>query len=93
MKGHWIFAAAAVAAAGSLMVQGPALAHHSFAAEFDRAHADHRDRQRHESGMGEPARAFLHRREGRPERQDGELGLRACEPERPDAPRLELATR
>jgi hypothetical protein len=37
MKGRWIFAAAAVAAAGSLMVWGPAVAHHSFAAEFDRA--------------------------------------------------------
>ena len=34
MKGRWIFAAAA---AGALVVQGSAVAHHSFAAEFDRA--------------------------------------------------------
>ena len=34
MKGRWIFA---VAAAGALVVQGSADAHHSFAAEFDRA--------------------------------------------------------
>jgi hypothetical protein len=37
MKGSWIFAAAAFAAAGSLLVQGSAAAHHSFAAEFDRS--------------------------------------------------------
>ena len=36
MKGLWIIAAA-IAAAGSLLVQGAAVAHHSFAAEFDRA--------------------------------------------------------
>jgi hypothetical protein len=36
MKSHWIFAAAAAAAIGSLLVQGSAVAHHSFAAEFDR---------------------------------------------------------
>jgi hypothetical protein len=34
MKGRWIFA---VAAAGALVMQGAADAHHSFAAEFDRA--------------------------------------------------------
>jgi hypothetical protein len=37
MKGRWILAAAAVAAAGSMLVQRAAVAHHSFAAEFDRA--------------------------------------------------------
>jgi hypothetical protein len=36
MKSHWIFAGAAAAAIGSLLVQGSAVAHHSFAAEFDR---------------------------------------------------------
>jgi len=33
MRGHWIFAAGAV---GALLVQNAAVAHHSFAAEFDR---------------------------------------------------------
>jgi hypothetical protein len=38
MKGRWIIAAAAaMAATGSLLVQGAAVAHHSFSAEFDRA--------------------------------------------------------
>jgi hypothetical protein len=34
---RWTFAAAAMTAAASLIVQGSAVAHHSFAAEFDRA--------------------------------------------------------
>jgi hypothetical protein len=35
MKARWVFVAAAVF--GSVLVQGPVAAHHSFAAEFDRA--------------------------------------------------------
>jgi len=33
MKAHWFWVAAA---AGAVLAQGPAVAHHSFAAEFDR---------------------------------------------------------
>jgi hypothetical protein len=36
MKGRSIFTAAAVAATSAMLVQGAAVAHHSFAAEFDR---------------------------------------------------------
>ncbi len=71
-------------ACASLVAAAPALAHHSFAARVRRREARHAHGQGHEGRVDEPARAVLHRREGR-RRPDDELEPRAREPERSEA--------
>ena len=51
-------------ACASLVAAAPALAHHSFAGEYDSAKPITLTGEGHEGRVDEPARALLHRREG-----------------------------
>ena len=77
-----------IAALGMVLASVPAIAHHSFAAEFDSTKPIKMTGSVTKIEWMNPHAVLLHRREGR-QRQGHELGARDGQPERPDAPGLD----